>query len=60
MKGIRDGCISELGEVGGMMYGADYDDHTLNYELHFKKKQISFDVFLMVFRLDVTVQAFNP
>lgn len=42
------------------MYGTDYDDHTLNYELHFKKNQISFDVFLMVFRLDVTEQAFNP
>lgn len=60
MKGIRDGCRSELREVGGMMYGTHYDDHTLNYELHFKKKQISFDVFLMVFRLDVTEQAFNP
>lgn len=42
-------------EVGGMMYRRDYRTH----ELHFKN-QILFDVFLMVFLLDVTELAFNP
>lgn len=39
MKGIGDGCRSEEGEVGGMMYGTDYDDRILNYEL---QKELDF------------------